>query len=102
MKTFLAFATTLFLFTNLASSAHAAIVAQIEPTPEYPRAYEDVTLTLKTYSFDVDLAFITWKVNGQVVKSQIGAKSIKVNAKSTGTVTPIEAKAVLPNGDSVT
>lgn len=102
MKTFLSFILGLCFFIGCFSVATAAIIAEIVPNPEYPKAYEDVTLTVKTFSFDVDLAFITWKVDNRVFASGVGVKSIKVNTKSTGTLTPIEAKAVLPNGDSVT
>lgn len=102
MKTFLISLFGIFLFVGGSYFATAAIIAEIVPSPEYPKAYEDVSLTIRTFSFDVDLAFITWKVDSRVFASGVGVKSIKVNTKSTGTVTPIEARAVLPNGDSVT
>lgn len=83
------------------SFAYAAINATIESFPEFPKAYDAVTLTLKSYSFDTDLAKITWKVDGKIVSSGYGLKSLKVTAKGTGEVSVVQVSVVLPNNDTV-
>lgn len=83
------------------SQASAELRGEIRISPEYPKAYEQITVTLRSYSFDVDLAMITWKVDNKVFASGFGLKSIKINAKGTGEVTQIEASIVLPNKDSL-
>lgn len=84
------------------SPAHAELRAEIKTTPDYPKAYDPVTLTVVTYSFEADLATITWKINGKVVASGLGMTSLKTTMGGTGEYTVAEALIVLPNKDSLT
>lgn len=66
--------------------------------PENPNPYEEVTLTLNSYSNNLDTALINWFVNGKNTASQIGKKSFttKVGANSSETV--VNALISLPDG----
>jgi hypothetical protein len=90
----------IFFLTTLQQTA-AELRGEIVVFPEYPQAYEPVTVTLKSYSFDVDLALISWKIDGRAFSSGYGLKSIKIAAKGTGDITQIEASVLLPNNDSL-
>ncbi|MDQ5962797.1 MAG: hypothetical protein QG653_604 [Patescibacteria group bacterium] len=81
---------------------NAELRGELIVSPEYPKAYDSVTFRMQSYSFDVDLALITWRVNGEVVDSGLGKKTLTIKAGGTGEITSVEAKASISKTDSIT
>lgn len=102
MKKLIFFALSFIFSFGFAQVSQAELRGNIIASPEYPKAYEQVTLRLQSYSFDVDLALITWTVNGKVFDSGLGKKSITIKAGGTGELTRIEARAIISDTDSIT
>lgn len=71
-------------------------------TPENPVPYQDVVVTLVSYSFDVNVAMITWSANGKTLSSGLGKKSITLPVGDVGQEIPLKVQAVLADGYSVT
>ena len=57
--------------------------------PENPGPYEDVEITFKTYSFDIDNALLTWYVDNKVILSGKGEKTLKIKTGAIGTTIPL-------------
>lgn len=92
-------ALALFLFLPL--SASAEMEASVYLTPEYPSPHQSVVLTLSSYSFDPNVATITWKANGNTLLSGLGAKRLTLTTGEVGQVIPITVTAVLADGTSI-
>jgi len=66
--------------------------------PSYPAPYEDTTITLTSYLYNLDSVLISWSVDGKKVASGTGKKSFSVNAPAAGKETNVTATIYLPNG----
>lgn len=53
-------------------------------SPEIPKPGEEVTIALEVYSFDINAALITWKVDGKQIERGVGVKRFKFTAKQAG------------------
>ena len=53
-------------------------------SPENPGAFQDVTLTIRSYAFDVDTVSITWDINNKVVLSGVGEKKLLTKTGGVG------------------
>ena len=69
--------------------------------PQNPGPYEGVTITFKTYDFNVDNAKFTWYVDKKVVLSGKGEKSLPIKTKGVGVNTMVDAKIEVPGGEIV-
>ncbi len=70
---------SLFLITFPYASAQVRLDGQIDFTPANPKPYETIKVTLKSYSFDVNSASISWYVNKVLVEKGVGAKSFSID-----------------------
>jgi hypothetical protein len=61
-------------------------------SPENPTPGSQVTVTLQSYSLDLDRAQITWSVNGAEKQTDIGLKSYYLQAGTAGTPVTVSAK----------
>lgn len=84
------------------SYAHAQIEAEVAVFPRNPEPNQEVTLTLGSYTFDVNLATITWKNGATTLLSGLGAKQLKVLSGSVGQQTTITYLAETSAGEAVT
>lgn len=75
--------------------------ASLSLTPENPVPNEDVVVTLVSYSFDVNVAMITWSVNGKTLLSGLGKKSITLPVGEVGQDIPLTVQATTADGSSV-
>lgn len=95
----------LFIFSCITliipSLAYAEISAAIISDPVNPKPHEAVTLTLSSYSFDVDSAFITWYLKDKQVREGFGEKRLSLTTGGVGEVLPIRVQARLQNGSVV-
>ena len=64
--------------------------------PENPRPNDSVTVTIQSFSVDLDAALITWTVNGKKVSSEVGQKSYSLNAGALGSVSRVDVSATAP------
>lgn len=86
----------------LPCAAFAQAEASLSLTPENPAPHENVVVTLVSYSFDVNVAMITWSVNGKTLLSGLGKKSITLPVGEVGQEIPLIVRADLADGSSVT
>ncbi len=75
---------SLFIFIFLNSFSFAQLTDTIEVSPENPGAFQDVTLTIRSYAFDVDTVSITWDINNKVVLSGVGEKKLLTKTGGVG------------------
>ncbi len=96
---------TVFSFSSV-SIAQSILPSQnislgITISPTYPKAGNDVNLTLTSPSSDIDAAKITWYLNGSAKESGIGQKTFFLTLGNTGSKTTVKAVAELQNGKSI-
>lgn len=58
-------------------------------SPENPGPEQLTNISLSTYSFDINSAEITWKVNGKEIRKGLGIKNFGVVTGKAGTVTTV-------------
>lgn len=87
---------SIFLFFIVAK-AQSNDVLFIQISPEIPGAYEEATASISSPSINLDIASISWSVNGVKVSSSIGQKSISFKTGDVGDITTISATASLGN-----
>jgi hypothetical protein len=73
---------SLFLLTP--NISHAEVEASLSLVPKNPAPYSSVTLTVNSYSFDVNTADITWKSGDVILLAAQGAKSLTVQTGGIG------------------
>jgi len=88
----------LFCFP-LTTGAVSPSSISINVAPANPAPNEDVTITLGSYSSNLDGATISWSVNGKTAVSDVGLKSFRAKAPAAGAETRIVAKITLPDGN---
>ncbi len=71
----------------------------VRVAPENPEPYENVTITLSSFSANLDTVNITWLVNNKITLSGIGKKSFSTTAKAVNSETRVEARIFLPDGE---
>lgn len=71
----------------------------LELSPEAPGPYEKVTLSVVSYSFDVNTAMIEWTVGDRIYSSGMGIKNITVTTGAIGEIIPILVKVTAPGGE---
>lgn len=91
----------LLLFLVATGAAHAQIDASLSLEPKNPAPFQEVAVTLTSYSFDVNLATITWSVNGKQIASGVGRKKITLPLGDVGQQIPLKVETILPDGSSV-
>jgi hypothetical protein len=64
--------------------------------PENPRPNDTVTVTVQSFSVDLDATLITWTVNGKKITSAVGQKSFSLNAGTLGSISRVDVSATAP------
>lgn len=72
-------------------SVYSANDIFLETSPEIPGPNENVSLTLNSYSFNLNNYFITWFKNGQKTLTGYGEKNLQFTTAATGVPTDITA-----------
>ncbi len=94
----------LLIFFAGANTSFAKIYPEdITPTiiPSSPKPGDSVTISINTYSTDLNKDKIIWTVNGKVVKSGIAEKSITTTMGAIGKTTTININITDPDGQFV-
>ena len=80
-------------------SASAGASRKVTVSPQYPKAFQDVTVTVEDYSQNIDTATISWSLNGKQVARGTGIKSYSFKTGFLGSVSTL---TVSVNGSSET
>ncbi len=93
--------TTLTVFGIIfASKANAASPESIlvEMVPPYPAPHENTSIALNSYVSNLNSVLISWSVNGKIIASEMGKKTLSVTAPGTGEKMDIVVTIYLPDG----
>lgn len=80
----------------------AEISATIRVEPKNPNPNSQVTLTLESYSFDVNTATITWKNEGKTLLTGLGEKRLSVRVGPVGETSNLTVTAEASDGSLLT
>lgn len=98
MRKYLKITLISFIFFVGINLTHAELIGNFTLSPENPGPYEEVTVKLESYDFDVNSADIIWKIDGKTISSGPGVKQIKVTTGAVGTFNSISLVAKLADG----
>lgn len=86
-----------FVLPNLtiAQSASSILVNVVPPNPN---PFEDVSVTLSSYTYNLDTVLISWSVGGKTSSSGVGRKTFSTKAPASGSEITIIASIGLPSG----
>jgi hypothetical protein len=94
---FLLLIITLLLLGKTVSAATPESVL-VNITPESPTPREEVTITLSSFSNNLDTVSISWFTDGTNVSSGIGKKTLRITAPAAGSETVVVARLAIPDG----
>lgn len=100
---------TLVLFAILAASAGVSYAQTpslnealgIDVSPAVPGPGELVTITVSSFSFDIDRSTVMWTVNGKEVKGGVGERAVSFTVGAASTVARVDLAIITPSGDRV-
>lgn len=104
---FIATALTVFATAPSVTTAQLPTVGNstnlsIVSSPENPRAFQNVVISISNYSTDLDRATIVWTLNGKEVKRGIGEKRITIQTGALGSTSAITVTAITEEGGRIT
>ncbi len=70
----------------------------VDISPDNPKPFENTTLSLTSYAYNLDTVMITWFVNGLNASSGIGKKSFSATVGAAGSSTTVVARMAFPDG----
>lgn len=73
---------------------------ELTPSTSNPSPGQNVTITARSYSVDINSATLTWTVDGKTLEKGIGSTVITVKAPVLGKKTTVGVSAVTPDGTS--
>ena len=76
--------------------------ATLSLRPENPAPFEDVVVTLASYSFDVNTAVVTWSSNNKTLLSGLGKKTITLSLGNVVQEIPLRVEAKTADGLVIT
>ncbi len=91
------------IFFGFTEKIHAQTSADsifVDMIPEVPGALQNVTIKLKSYSFNLLGSKITWTVDGKVVLSEIGSIEYSLKTKEAGKTTNVIV-TILTGGETI-
>jgi hypothetical protein len=71
----------------------------VDVSPANPAPNENVSITLSSYTSNLDSVRIEWGVNGKTTLSGIGKKTYSLKAGGEGSSTTVEIRIMLPDGE---
>src|SRR3989338_993377 len=73
----------------------------VRSSPEAPGAFEETTLSLVSYSFNLDTSQISWTLDGKAALSGSGKKSFTFTTKNVGSTSTIDIKVTPAGGEAL-
>lgn len=107
MKRFLFLFTIIFLCTffsiqkiNAQAPATDPVdqIISVEVIPETPRQYQDVSIDITSYSYDLSRAKISWYINNALRDSGVGKRSFSFTTGGVGSVSKIRYQITTSEG----
>lgn len=93
-------------FASCALPANAQFVGDsdisVSIVPENPGAFQDTTITLSSFSTDLNLATIRWSIGGKTALSGIGKKAYSFRTGAIGQSTTIDIAVDITNVPTIT
>jgi hypothetical protein len=74
----------------------------ITAVPEFPKELQSTTISIESFSTDLQRSKITWKENGVVVAQETGLQSKTFSAPRSGASKSISVSVVTPSGIQIT
>ena len=96
---FILFTCAFFSFQARAQVESGDIVLNVNP--QYPKANENVTASLSTFTTDLNDANISWTLNGSTILEGIGKKTFSFKVGNSGFQTNLEVKIETINGATI-
>ena len=90
--------TVLFVLFGTTVYAASSDSISVNIVPLNPAPYENTSIALSSYSYNLDSVLIAWSVAGKNVSSGIGKKSFSITAPAAGAETNVIATISLPDG----
>jgi hypothetical protein len=84
-------------FSNVPGVGISATDIDVDMSPEFPSAYETVTIRLDSNVVDLNRVHIVWYVNGSRVLEGIGQRSITTKVGDYGSTNDIAARITVDN-----
>ncbi|OGI97276.1 hypothetical protein A3I25_02320 [Candidatus Nomurabacteria bacterium RIFCSPLOWO2_02_FULL_42_17] len=73
----------------------------VRSSPEAPGAFEETTLSLVSYSFNLDTSEISWTLDGKLALSGAGKKSFTFTTKGVGSASTVNIKIITSGGEEI-
>lgn len=67
--------------------------------PENPEPMQNVQISIKSYTYDLDRSQITWIINGVEKRTETGLKDLNISSGKNGQKTTIKVRVVTQNGE---
>lgn len=80
-------------------SADTNLTGDLSYSPENPKPFSKVTVTLKSFSFDVDASNVSWYVDKVLVAKEDGKKKLDINLKEANRTIYVGVNVVTPSGE---
>ncbi len=74
------------------------IVILVDSTPEYPGPYQDVEISIDSYTTKLDSNVISWFVDGKLITKGTGIKSFTTKTGAIGTQKMVTVSVLASNG----
>nr|MBA3551211.1 hypothetical protein [Patescibacteria group bacterium] len=105
-----AFLICTIIFFGLTEFSHAQLLQdlpgsnpiQITVTPQNPRPGQKVTISLRSFSVDLERSEVTWGINGVVLQKGQALTSFIVTAGKSGTEQTVNVAVTTVNGSTLT
>ena len=91
-------------FLGINASAQTIDLTQnlsVTQTPERPRAYDNVSISIESYLVDLNSASIAWSVNSKLIEKGTGNKTFKVKLGGVGSLTTVGLSIRARTGESI-
>jgi len=96
---FLALVFFLTFSTTLAQVQETDVSIGVKPS--YPKPGESVTVTLSSFTVNLDKAFVVWSVNGEERANGVGKKSFSFNLNTASSRTQVSASVTNVAGNTI-
>jgi len=87
---FIVFLCAIAFSCSFVAHAQTANDVFLNVVPEHPAPNQSVDISVQSYSFDIQTAFISWSIDGNTVASGIGLDSYTLTAKGPGEKTSVD------------
>ncbi len=87
------------------TSTHAEVTNPSDVTsiistvsPEYPKAFDEVTISIKSYAMDLQRSLIRWYVDGKLLSEKTALTQLSVQAGNYGTTKTVKIQVIAADG----